>query len=162
MVSDTRVVRGAEKLSKRISTIRSKLALPPLTSEIGDLLLKRTMIRFKQEVSPEGTPWAPLAEATIARRRREGYGPGPKLVRTGALKGAIQIIRGRADGGIFFNTGAGLRIGITDPEIAEYGNVQNRGDGRIPARRFLGISALDIRAVDSLLRRKAAQLEASL
>lgn len=164
MVSDTRLVRGAEKLSRRISTIRTKLLLPPLMDEIGDLLLKRTKERFRAEVTPDGTPWAPLAPSTLRRKESLGYGDAQKLVRTGKLRDAIQRIVGRADGGTFFNTGAGFRIGITDPEIAEYATVQNQGSrgGRIPARRFLGVSALDIKAVDSLLRRKgAAAIEAS-
>jgi len=63
---------------------------------------------------------------------------------------------------MFTNTGAGIRIGITDPDIATYGVVQNRGNGRVPARRFLGIGRLDVKAVDSKLRRIAAQLERDL
>lgn len=165
MASDTRFVRGAEKLSRRISTIRSKLQLPALMDEIGELLLKRTKDRFKAEVTPEGRPWVPLSPYTLRRKAALGYGDAQKLVRTGKLRDSIERIRGRADGGTFFNTGAGFRIGITDPEIAEYAKVQNQGshDGRIPARRFLGISALDVKAVDSFLRRKgAAAMESSL
>jgi phage gpG-like protein len=156
------VVRGAERLARRIKTIRTRYALPPLMDEIGDLLLRRVKKRFKAELTPDYQPWAALRPATLVRKQRMGYGGKQKLERTGSLKEAIQVIKGRADGGTFFNTGAGFRIGIEDPKIARYGSIQNKGNGRIVARRFLGIGALDIRAVDSFLRRKAARLENEL
>lgn len=159
MATDSPFVKGAEKLSRRIGTIRTRLALPPLTEEIGGLLLRRTLNRFEREVDPDENPWRPLAESTLRRKQAEGYGGKKKLQRTEQMKKAIKLIRGRADGGTFFNTGAGIRIGITDPEVAVRARAQNRGTTRIPMRRFLGIGALDIRAVDSFLRRKARSLE---
>lgn len=158
MVADTRFVSGAEKLGRRIATIRANLNLPNMVDEIGTLLLKRTLTRFDAEVDPDGNPWAPLKQTTILRRRSMGLGPTPKLVRTRDLRSAIKLIKGGIQGAIFSNTGAGVRIGIDDPEIAKYGRVQNYGDGRVIARRFLGIGRLDVKAVDSLLRRKAVQL----
>lgn len=159
MVEDTQYVQGAKKLSKRIATLRKNLSLPPLLDEIGALLYRRTMNRFEREVTPNYAPWAELKPSTLRRKTALGYGDKQKLERTGKLKKAIQIIRGRADGGTFTNTGAGFRIGIVDPEVAKYATLQNNGDSRIPARRFLGIAALDVKAVDSLLRRKAKQAE---
>lgn len=161
VVRDSHYVRGAERLSRRIGTIRRNLSLPALMPEIGELLLKRTLSRFDREMNPDNIPWLPLAESTLRRKAAEGYGDAPKLVRTREMREAIQIIRGRADGGVFANTGAGLRIGITDPDIAKYGTIHNNGSpsGRTPQRRFLGIGRLDVKAVDSLLRRKARQSE---
>lgn len=158
MAIDTEFVRGADKLKRRISTIRTTLALPALTESIGQLLLRRTLDRFDREVSPNNEAWAPLKEETERRKKRDGFSRG-KLKRTLALRNSIKLIRGGA-GTFYTNTGAGVRIGVEDPEIAEYGGVQNRGSKTIPARQFLGIGRLDIKAVDSLLRRKAAQLEA--
>lgn len=84
------------------------------------------------------------------------------LVRTGKLRASIRMIRGGA-GAMYTNTGAGFRIGIQDPEVAEYARYQQNGvPGRIPARRLIGIGRLDVKAVDSLMRRRAAQLERSL
>lgn len=161
MVRDTQFVRGAERLGRRIATIRRTLNLPDLTDEIGQLLLNRTLRRFKAEVTPDGIPWEPLKESTIRRKRQLGYGDRQKLQRTDDMRSAIRLIRGGITGAMFTNTGAGVRIAITDPKIAEYARVQNRGsyDGRIPARRFLGIGRLDVKAVDSFLRRKAKQVE---
>lgn len=159
MVADTRYVSGAEKLGRRIATIRTRLNLPAMVDEIGNLLLKRTLSRFDAEVTPDYLPWAPLKQTTILRRKSEGYGPTPKLVRTKTMRDSIKLIKGGITGAVFTNTGAGVRIGIDDEEIAKYGRVQNQGQpGRIVARRFLGIGRLDVKAVDSLLRRKAVQL----
>lgn len=162
MATDTQFVRGAARLSRRIDTIRTRYTLPPLVKEIGALLLKRTKDRFAKEITPDYTPWAALKPSTLRRKAAEGFGEERKLVRRGKLRDAIKIIAGGV-GSTFVNTGAGIRIGIDDPEISSYARRLNDGTpGRMTARRFLGIGALDIRAVDSLLRRKAAQLEAGL
>lgn len=159
MVDDTKYVKGAAKLGRRINTIRTRLQLPLMVEEIGNLLLKRTLSRFDQEVDPNGTPWAPLLASTVKRRKALGLGPTPKLVRTQDLRSAIKVIRGGIQGAMFLNTGAGVRIGIEEEEIADYGRRLNQGTpGRMVARRFLGIGRLDVKAVDSLLRRKAIQL----
>lgn len=157
-MADTEFVRGAERLGRRIATIRENLRLPVMTQEIGELLLRRTHERFDREVDPDGRPWVPLAPSTIEIKRRLGYGNKGKLKRTEALRRSIRIIRGGL-GTTFTNTGAGVRIGIESPKIAEYGKAQNQGTDRIPARRFLGIGRLDVKAVDSLLRRKAKEIE---
>lgn len=159
MAKDTRYVGGARKLARRIQTIRRNTQLPPLLDEIGGLLLRRTLDRFDKEVAPDGTPWAPLAPATLERRKRLGYENNPKLVRTQTLRNSIQLIKGDVTESVFTNTGAGVRIGVQDPEVAAYASVQNNGNTRIPARRFLGVSALDVRAVDGFLRRRARKIE---
>lgn len=155
---ETEYVGGAAKLKQRIATIRAALTLPAFSTEIANLIRRRTLDRFDAERDPDNRPWVALAPATIDIKRRLGYGGKGKLKRTEALRNAIRIIRGGA-GSIFTNTGAGFRIGVQDPKIAAYGKVQNEGDGKIPARRFLGIGRLDVKAVDALLRRKAKQLE---
>lgn len=158
MALDTPFVRGAGKLQTRIATIRQSLQLAAFTEEVGQLLLRRTLNRFEREVDPDDRAWAPLKETTLRRKAYLGYGNKKKLQRTGKLKDSIRLIRGGA-GTTFTNTGAGFRIGIENPDVALYGKIQNAGNNRIKARRFLGVGALDIRAVDSLLRRKAAELE---
>lgn len=159
VAKDTRFVRGAERLGRRINTIRTRLALPPMIEEIANLLLKRTRERFAKEIDPNYRPWADLAESTKLRRKNAGYEGQQKLVRKGTMRDAIQIIRGGTLGTTFLSTGGGLRIGITDPDITKYARVQNQGNHHITARRFLGIGRLDVKAVDSLLRRKALSLE---
>lgn len=159
---DTPYVRGAEKLRQRIATIRKKTGLPKMVDEIGVLLHRRTMDRFDRGVDPDGVPWQPLAISTLARKRQAGAGEQGMLVRSGRLRASIRLIRGGA-GAMYTNTGAGIRIGIQDREVAKYARYQQEGvPGRIPARRILGIGRLDVKAVDALMRRRAVQLERSL
>ena len=155
---DSPYVSGAAKLSKRIATIRAALAVPVLTKEIGELLLRRTLDRFEREVDPNYTPWRPLASSTLARRKRAGGVPGAKILQqTGAMKKSIKIIRGDNTGTIYTNTGAGVRIGIEDEEQVPKARAHQRGTPRIPVRKFLGIGSRDVNAVDGLLRRAASK-----
>jgi hypothetical protein len=162
VATDTRFVHGAARLSQRIATLRARLALPEVVPEIGALLLRRTLDRFDHELDPDGQHWKPLTEDTFKRR---GYlnkeqaraGLHQMLVRTGTLRDSIALIRGGLDS-TFTNTGAGLRIGIPASArdargelVSAYARIQNR------ERRFLGIGALDVKAVDGLLRRIGAQ-----
>lgn len=155
---DSEFVNGATKLKQRIATIRERLGVPAMTQEIGELLLARTLRRFDQEVDPDGVKWVALSPVTVVIKRRLGYGGKGKLKRTENLRKSIQLLRGSVSGSVFTNTGAGVRIGIPDGKQADIGRVQNYGDGRIPARRFLGIGALDVKSVDSFLRRRAQQI----
>lgn len=162
MLSDTPTVRGGEKLRRRIATIRRAYALPPLVNEIGVLLLRRTLDRFDRQLTPEGTLWAPLKDTTLARKKREGFGDKPSLVRTNEMRKSIRVLRGMATGAVYTNTGAGLRIGIDNPEAVSRARANNAGTSRIQARRFLGVGRLDIKAVDSLLRRHVSLLKSKL
>jgi phage gpG-like protein len=157
-MADSKYVSGVEALKRRISTIREKLQLPALIEPIGELLLKRTLTRFDREEDPSGNPWVPLQPSTIKRRMREGTGT-KKLNATGAMRASIQVIRGGIVGAIFTNTGAGLRIGITDPRQALKGRVHNQGSKNVPQRRFLGVGPLDVRAVSGLMQRRAKKLD---
>jgi phage gpG-like protein len=159
MSIDTPYVRGAERLKLRLERIRASIDVQATTQDIGALLLRRTLERFDREVDPDNRKWAELSEETVMTRRRKGRSANKKkLVETGAMRRAIKLIRGGL-GTIFTNTGAGVRIGIEDPEIAEYARAQQRGTDNIPARRFLGIGALDVKSVDAYMRRKAKKME---
>ncbi len=154
MADDSQFVDGAARLSRRIATITSRLALPILTVQIGDLLVRRTLERFDREVDPDGKPWKDLENSTLERKKRAGKGGQKKLVRDKSLRNAIQRIRG-GEGSFGVNTGAGVRIGIdsnaVDAEgepISVYARIQNR------ERRFLGVGRLDVKSVDSFLRRQ--------
>lgn len=171
MAGDDDFVGGMTKLKKRIATIRAKFSLPPLIDDIGQLLLKRTIDRFDRQVDPNGTPWAALASSTRRIRRNLGFRELPALNRSGQLRSAIQLIKSKAgEGSLYINTGAGVRIGVSSTEnanyvratssprattVAEVAHYMQKGTNRAPARKFLGIGRLDIKAVDSLLRRRA-------
>lgn len=157
MATDTRFVRGADKLRARLQRVGDAVNLAALIEDIGQTLERRTIQRFDREIDPDEQPWQPLAEVTLRDKKKLGFGNRRKLVRTGELRSSIRRIRGTA--GLAVNTGAGFRIGIENPKVAKRGRYLNFGTGKIPARRFLGIGRLDVRAVDGLLRRKAKFLE---
>lgn len=156
VIRDSHYVNGAARLGRRINTIRTNLNLPDVTREVANLMLRRVKDRFDSEVTPDNMPWKKLKDSTLRIKRQLGYGGAKKLVRTGELRDAIKIIRGGGSA-TYFNTGAGVRIGVQEPEKAKVAKIQNDGNKRIPARRFLGVGRLDVKAVDSLLRRKAQQ-----
>ncbi len=60
--------------------------LTPAMRDIGEHLLNSTRERFASETSPDGTPWAPLTEATKARKRRNR---DKILTRDGFLRGNL-------------------------------------------------------------------------
>lgn len=157
MALDTPFIRGADRLRQRIETIRATLSVPVVVEDVSTLLEARTLRRFNRQVDPDEKPWPKLTEAGAASKRRSGSGGAKLLVRSGALRGSIRRIRG-GSGTLSVNTGASARIGIDDPEIAEYARVHQEGLGRLPIRRFLGIGRLDVKAVDSYLRRRADAL----
>lgn len=159
MAIDTRTVTGADKLKLRIATVRASLQLPKLVDEIGVLLLRRVKDRFVKGIDADYQPWTPLSPNTIKEKARLGYGDKGMLRRTDAMFNAIHIIRGSNAGAIVMNSGAGVRIGINDPLILTRARTHQRGSRKVPARPFLGVGRLDIKAVDSLMRRKAAQLD---
>lgn len=162
-----RFVQGNQKLKQRIATIRSNLNLPPMIDELGRLLLRRTIDRFDRQVDPDGNPWKPLAPVTMRRRGEMGYPELPALRRSGTLRAAIQVLKGSASGSTYINTGASLRIGVdsragsyervggSPVSVAQVARYMQNGTPNVPARRFLGIGRLDVKAVDSYLRRRA-------
>jgi len=145
---------GAQRLSKRLDTLQKNLAPGPVLGEVTRLLLDRTLRRFDAQVDPDNLPWRPLSPATLARKNRLGFS-NKILVERGKLRASIAIIRGEAQGLLYTNTGAQARIGIKDPDVAIYARYHQEGTKNTPQRRFLGIGRLDVKAVDSLVRRIA-------
>lgn len=132
---------------------------------LESLLLRRTKARFAPigttagaQKTPDGQLWKPLAPSTLA----SGGDNKRKLNRSGQLLQSIAILRtNMRDSAIASPTGGGFRIGINPGSPANaYARIQNNGgvsgrnlSSRIPARRYLGIGAGDVRAVSDLLYR---------
>ena len=151
-------VRGDRALLQRIATIQAGVG--PLVSRerLGAFLVRRMQDRFDKEQDPDGNRWK--ARAPSSR------GSHKILNRTGTLRGAIGVLDG-VGGGFGSATGAGFRIGIRSTKVADgnrtvdpavYGRIHHQGNKHVPQRRILGISALDVKAVDSLLRRELKKL----
>lgn len=151
-------VTGAKALRRRINTIQAGLPLLVSRDRMSAFLLRRIKERFLKEQSPDGTRWARLSPNTK---------PGLSILRsTSALYNNIDVLDGA--GGFGSATGAGFRIGVKNASSqqpgrrrtdnpAVYGRYHNLGIG-VKRRRFLGVGRLDIKAVDSLLRRELHKL----
>lgn len=155
-----KAVTGDKALLARIATIQSGVGTLVSRERLGAFLLRRMLDRFDREEDPTGKRWASRSANT--------KGSHKLLNRTGVLRSSIGVLGGAGGTGFGVATGAGFRIGVRAHTVKDssgrainpaiYGKVHQQGNGRVPQRRFLGIGALDIKAVDSLLRREMAKL----
>lgn len=89
---------------------------------------------FATETSPDGIAWANLSPRTIARRKRRGHWPGPKLQVQGLLARSITTEHGKDYAQIGSN--------VPYARIQQKGGKTGRGyAATITARPFLGLSA---------------------
>jgi phage virion morphogenesis protein len=133
-VDDSQVGAVLAELIERLGDIRTPL------NDIAEYLHQATDERFRQQVAPDGTPWAPLSPATLARKK------GSRILRE---SGVLQdTMRHQVEG-------EELLFGTDRP----YGAVQQFGQkagasgrtkrgapipwGDIPARPYLGLSSAD-------------------
>jgi len=119
------------------------------TRKIADAITQGFQDNFTRQSSGAG-PWARLAAATITDRRRQGFGAGPTLVRTGGLR-AGYVSRGAPNHHErIWQSATGLTIeaGSADERIALF---HERGTSRMPARpiSLLGESS-EARIIDTI------------
>lgn len=151
---------GQTALVSRLKRVRENFSTIVRDVRLDEWMLRRQTTRYDKEVNPDGTPWAPLLDQTIKRKKRAGSN-GPTLVRSGKLRKAVDIIVGSRTGLFAIDTGLGFRVGVNDPDAAIYGRVHNQGlySGQIKRhqkrRRFIGLSPLDVTSAKALLRRRA-------
>lgn len=154
-----RAVTGDQKLLKRIKTIQK--GLPPLISRerLGAFLVRRMQERYERRVDPDEIPWKERSPNT--------RGNHPLLEKKGYLRKSLGVLGGANGSGMGINTGAGFRIGIRSMKVQEptrtvdtavYGRTHQIGTKRVPRRRIVGIGRLDVKAVDSLMRRELNKL----
>jgi phage gpG-like protein len=104
---------------------------------------------FEQEGRPE--PWAPLSDDTVERRGREGYGGGPILTRSGALKKTVQQLN------IWTITRTDATINGLPPRVA-YGMVHQQGGfGGGFGRPFLVMQPEDEDAIELVFNEWVAE-----
>lgn len=113
-----------------------------VTQEIGEALVTSTEARFAQSVDPEGRPWAPKSDATLAKYgvlggnslRQPLIGPSRTLSTTifyEADQDAVMIASNAIQAAV-------MQFGA---QKGEFGPRTPWGD--IPARPFLGVSSSD-------------------
>lgn len=152
------VVTGATKVVNRLHTIRAAAAVALTGNGLQRLLLDRTKARFLRQVDPNNEKWKPLSPVTADDKASRGKRP-EILQRSGVLYESLAIVK-RNQTNLASPTGAGFSIGVISSSRGEYGkdpSIYGRrhqfGEG-VKQRRFLGMGAADIKAVDGLLRRE--------
>lgn len=122
------------KLADRLGDLRTPL------EDIREYLHQSTDERFRQQVGPDGSPWAPLAPSTLARKK------GPRTLRE---SGDLQdTLRGQVQGDeLLFGTdrpyGAVHQFGQKAGASGRNRHGSSIPWGDIPARPYLGLSAED-------------------
>ena len=121
--------------------------MTPVYEDIGEYMVGATKDRFQTGTAPDGSKWAPKSEATLARYKRLGYGNLSKALKGPSGRLSNEILRFVSRDGVVI--GSSLiysRVMQDGAAKGEFGN-DARGNpipwGRIPARRWLGISAED-------------------
>lgn len=135
-------------------------------AEIGEVLGESTKQRFSTSTAPDGTPWAPNAQATIEaylNRDAKNFRKDGRLNQRGAARAANKkplVDTGQLADSIIYQIidgGLGLEIGTNrfadewdaGAAVHQFGNKK----GTIPARPFLGVSDQDeVDVLDILFR----------
>lgn len=121
--------------------------LTPVMEAVGQIIQSGTQQRFVDQQAPDGTPWAALSPATLAKR-----GGGAQILRdTGRLMNSISYRVNGDSVSVFTNViyapthqlGAKQGAYRASPPIPW---------GDVPARPFLGYSASDEDAVLEILQ----------
>jgi len=159
---------GFELRMKQLETQLSDLS--PVMQDLGELLVQSTQDRMLQGQQPDGKPFAPRSQTTLARYAAHGFRFGPQpLNKSGEMRqqlhyqassagvswgsNAIQaaVMQFGAQKGAF-GTYEGKGFGDTTPAISlPWGN--------IPARPFLGVSEGDRSAIVEELEEWLGRLE---
>lgn len=152
--------RGASRLLRRLRTIREGVGEIVSRSRLEQFLLRRVQRRIFQGLDVNLIPFAPLAQTTILRKKRKkNLSPNSDktLIETQKMFDSIKVIDRRE--GFGAATGAGFTIGVSgDARVKRRARAHQDGERFLPRRQFLGITRLDVKAVDSLLRRELQKL----
>lgn len=128
--------------------------LKPLMQEIGDALAETTKQRFQTSTAPDGTTWAPNAEATYdgyLSAFKGSFGKSGKITKAGANRAMSKkpLIgeSGRLSREILYRAyNDSVEVGSALPYAAIHNFGGQAGRGKkvtIPARPYLGLSADD-------------------
>jgi phage virion morphogenesis protein len=142
-VDDAEARRILNELKTRMGDIR------PVLEAVGQIIQSGTQQRFIDQKAPDGTPWAPLSQVTIDRRRMRGIGGVEILRDTGRLMNSISYAVEGDSVRVFTN----VVYAPTHQKGAKKGAYGPRTPwGDIPARPFLGVNNRDMDAVLEVLQ----------
>jgi hypothetical protein len=106
--------------------------------------------QFESEGGFFGTPWAPLADSTVAQKERAGYPqPGQALVATGALALSLQ----GGPGGVHEVRHDEARWGTTNPNAMYHHGRSRSASNPVPRRPIFELDEARRRWVMGVLQR---------
>lgn len=135
-----RITADTGQVNAALTSIVGRLRNPkPMYASIGELLLRRTQARFKEERDPSGRPWSPLAPSTLERKRKQGR--------------ILKILQERGDmrGSLTYQADdRGVTVGYA--EDSPKAEVHQFGSRRVPARPHLGLEPKDQDAILAIIQ----------
>lgn len=125
---DAEVRRGLNRL------LRAARDLSPAMREIAGHLVDSAEENLRRQAAPDGTPWKPLADRTLADRRRQNFGVRPILERSGDLFGTIQADHDKRS--------AAAGTNLVYAALHQFGGLPGMppAPAAVPARPFLGVT----------------------
>ncbi|MXW30300.1 MAG: phage virion morphogenesis protein [Chloroflexi bacterium] len=143
-------IDDAEVLDAFNRILRAGQDMGPVMRDVGESLVNSTRERFSSQTAPDGSPWAPLSEATKQRKKRNR---DKVLTEHGDLRRDISYRVGTD----FVEVGSSRVYAGTHQFGAEKGAYGEGANGTptpwgdIPARPFLGVSDDDGRAIEEIV-----------
>ena len=127
-VEDAQVRAALDALAARLSDMSDAM------DAIGSRLRNMARLGFVAQKAPDGSPWRPLATATILRRQKTGHWPGPILRVNGNLYNSLNYKPGPTS----VEIGAGWGASAAYAAIQQLGGPAGRGHKvMLPARPYL-------------------------
>lgn len=121
----------------------------PIGYKVGNAIARHNRKQFTMKGAYYGTPWRPLASATIKDKRLHGFRMAP-LVRSGDLKAGVTVVPMSK---MIFTATKGIYGTIE--RVAKWQHYGTRRHGRqhIPPRKIIGTNAAMRTEVIDIIRR---------
>lgn len=125
-------LNGADDLLERVADRLDNPA--PMMQDISEAIHSGVEGNIQRQEGPGGEPWKDLATSTKNERRKQGYWPGQKLVRTGSMAASLQPFHSDEEAGVSTNKPQAL--------LLHFGGTSDMppGPAAVPARPWLYIS----------------------
>ena len=157
-LQDAEVRQGLQRL------IHAGTDLTPAMRTIATFLADRSEEAFAQEQSPEGIPWQPLSQATLARRKKAGKPSAKLLQQDRHLLNSITADwdKTAAVAGTNVIYATTHQFGAKQGQFGQGNYTTRQGSfpipwGDVPARPFLGVSATDAKEIENTIARFIAK-----
>lgn len=136
-IDDDQVLQALNTMQQRA------IRLQPAFKAIGEAMVASTHERFREKESPDGTPWAPLSDATVKRKGHD------RILEGESNQLARQIHYATSDDELLWGSS------MVYAAMQHFGGRQSQHPhlwGDIPARPFLGLSDDDEEEIHETLR----------